>query len=107
MSDEITPMEDDSETLRAKLNAETGRMDWPALARHFARGVVIRVGPELDLIEVAVGLARDDKSALATWLDAGQVAKASTEDAQAWNDGQAVFWAVVVAPWVLVREIVD
>lgn len=97
-------MDDEPEVLRAKLNSETGRMDWPALARHFARGVVIRVGPDLDLVAVATALARDDKAAVEQWLLSGRIAKAGIEDARAWNDGQATFWAVVVAPWVLVQE---
>lgn len=45
--------EHDPELLRAKLNLETGRMDWRALARHFARGVVVKVAAGLDLVEVA------------------------------------------------------
>lgn len=97
-------MEDELEVLRAKLNGETGRMDWPALARHFARGVVIKVGPGLDLVEVAASLARDDKAAVEQWLLSGDIAKAGVEDARTWNDGHATFWAVVVAPWVLVQE---
>jgi len=93
------------ENLRAKLNAETGRMGWNELARFFARGVVIRVAPGLDLVQVAVGIARDDKAALEGWMATGQVGRACTDDAQAWQDRQAVFWAVVTAPWVLVQEI--
>jgi hypothetical protein len=97
--------DDELALLRAKLNGETGRMDWPALARHFARGVVIKVEPGLDLVEVAVSLARDDKAAVEQWLATGGMARAGVEDARTWNDGHATFWAVVVAPWVLVQEI--
>jgi len=97
-------MDDELAVLRAKLNGETGRMDWPALARHFARGAVIKIGPDLDLVEVATALARDDKAAVEQWLSAGRIAKAGIEDARTWNDSQATFWAVVVAPWVLVQE---
>jgi len=100
-------MTDEALPLREKLNLETGRMDWPALARHFARGVVIKVDAGLDLVEVAAALARDDKARVAQWLNQGRIAKAEVADAQAWNDGQASFWAVVVAPWVLVQAIVE
>lgn len=98
-------MPESTEDLRAKLNAETGRMTWNELARFFARGVVIRVSSELDLVEVAARIAGDDKAALQVWTSTGQVARAGTDEAQAWNDRQAVFWAVVTAPWVLVQEI--
>jgi hypothetical protein len=93
----------DAELLRGKLNLETGRLDWPALARHFARGVVIKVAADMDLVAVATAFCRDDKSAVGQWLTEGKIAKADDADAQAWQAGQTTFWAVVVAPWVLVQ----
>ena len=97
-------MNDPLEDLRCKLNGETGKVGWNELARHFARGVVIRVAPGLDLIEVAATMVRDDKPAIEAWLASGQIARAATPDAIDWNVRQPVFWAVVTAPWVLVQE---
>jgi hypothetical protein len=91
--------------LSAKLNAETGKLAWKELERHFARGVVVKVAGDLDLVEVALAMARDDKTTVEDWLAQGRIARASTEDAQAWNAGQSQFWAVVAAPWVLVQEV--
>jgi hypothetical protein len=92
-------------TLRAQLNAETGKITWPELERHFARGVVIRVAGGLDLIEVALRMARDDRPALERWLTEGTVARATPEHAGDWHARDPLLWAVVVAPWVLVQEI--
>ncbi len=91
--------------LRAKLNAETGKIHWPELERHFARGAVIRVTGDLDLVEVAVRMARDDRPAIERWLNEGKMDRASAEDARGWQQRDPLFWAVVVAPWVLVQEI--
>ena len=44
------------------LNAQTGKIAWSELARHFARGVVIRVSSEQDLLEVAESLIQDRAS---------------------------------------------
>jgi hypothetical protein len=96
--------EDDAE-LRARLNGETGKLAWGELQRHFARGVVITVAGELDLVEVAACMARDDADALQRWLASGQVARADAADAAGWQTRDARFWAVVTAPWVLVQEI--
>lgn len=90
--------------LRAKLNSETAKIAWPELERHFARGVVVVVMPGMDLIEVAHTMARDDSAALAAWMQSGQVARAEAEQARDWHARQAVFWAVVVAPWVVIQE---
>mgnify|MGYP000992201820 CR=1 FL=1 len=98
---------DSDELLRAKLNAETGRLAWKELERHFARGAVIKVAPGMDLVAVALAVARDDQAAIAAWLGDGRLGRAGGEDAIAWHGRDAVFWAVVTAPWVLVQEITD
>lgn len=94
----------DTELLRARLNAETGRLRWPELERHFARGMVIRVDAALDLVEVAARFAEDDRGEVERWLTEGTVRRAETADANRWARDDAALWAVVTAPWVLVQE---
>ncbi|WP_303902309.1 DUF2288 domain-containing protein [Thiohalomonas denitrificans] len=91
--------------VRAGLTAETARIRWTELGRHFARGVVIRVDVELDLVEVAACMVRDEKEALEKWLASGRVAHPSEAEAAGWYERSAEFWAVVTAPWVIVQEI--
>ena len=98
-------MTEDEDLLRARLNVETGKLAWKELERHFARGVVVRVAGDLDLVEVALAMARDDKTAVEGWLAQGRIARASAEDGQTWHAEQSRFWAVVAAPWVLVQEV--
>jgi hypothetical protein len=100
-------MNESIEELRCRLNGETGKLGWNELERHFARGVLIRVAPGLDLVEVAAAMVRDDKTAVESWLANGRIARASAEDAVAWNARRPFFWAVVTAPWVLVQEIMQ
>ena len=97
-------MNSSDEALREKLNLETGKITWPELQRHFARGVVLKLEPDLDLVDVAVKFVKDDKTAIEAWLNDGSLAHASDEDAKTWAQTTTVFWAVVVAPWVLVQE---
>lgn len=101
----LPDMNESTEELRCRLNGETGKLGWKELERHFARGVLIKVEPGLDLVEVAAAMVRDDKAAIEAWLAGGRIARASAEDAVAWNARQPSFWAVVTAPWVLVQEI--
>ena len=56
----------DDALLRAKLNGETSRMPWHELQRFFAGGSMIVVDDTLDLVEVALRIARDDKAAVAS-----------------------------------------
>jgi len=93
--------------LRDTLNLETGQLAWRELQRHFARGAVIVVARELDLIDVAVAFTQDDPAQTKTWIASGQIAHASDTDARHWQEHSSVFWSLVVAPWVLVQELDD
>ncbi len=91
--------------LRAKLNLETAQLQWPELERHFARGDVIKVAIGTDLIEAALNMAENNTDQVQAWLTDGRIARAGMNDAEDWHARQPVFWAVVVAPWVLVQEV--
>ena len=95
-----------SDILRAKLNLETAQLAWPELERHFARGDVIKVAPGMDLVEAALQLAENNSATVQAWLAEGRIARAGIADAEDWHARQPMFWAVVVAPWVLVQEVV-
>lgn len=97
-------MEQSDTEMRASFNAQTGRLVWPELERHFARGVVVKVAAGLDLVDVAMHLARDDRAIVEAWLDEGLLSRATSLDAMDWHGRTPEFWAVVVAPWVLVQE---
>lgn len=100
-------MEQNRSEISAMLNAQTGRLAWAELERHFARGVVVKVAAELDLVEVASRLVQDDKAAVEAWLEDGTLSRATSLDAMDWNGRTPEFWAVVVAPWVLVQEALE
>jgi len=87
-----------------EINAQTGVLEWTELAKYFARGVVIKVDPGLDLVEVAHSMSEDNTTQIQQWLTAGSISRASDEDAKNWNRDNQQFWSVVAAPWVLVQE---
>ena len=89
--------------LHDKINRETGRIKWSELERHFASGSVVFVSEELDLIEVALRIAHDDKESIARWMQSGKVARVSDQQAQLWLAADASLWASVVSPFVLVQ----
>ena len=95
-----------SEVLRAKLNLETAQLQWSELERHFARGSVIKVAVGTDLVNAALNIAENNAATVQTWLDSGLIARAEMSDAEDWHARKPMFWAVVVAPWVLVQEVV-
>jgi hypothetical protein len=98
----IDPLKDAE--LHDKINSETARVRWSELERHFAHGAVVWVSPELDLVEVALRIAHDDKAHVARWMGEGRLAKVSDVQAQSWQAADAVLWASVVSPFVLVQQ---
>jgi hypothetical protein len=89
--------------LHDKINRETARIHWSELERHFANGAVIWVSIDLDLVEVALRIAHDDKEHITRWMSEGKVAKVSDAQAQAWQATDALLWASVISPFVLVQ----
>ncbi|MBE7376799.1 DUF2288 domain-containing protein [Pseudomonas lopnurensis] len=97
-------MTDDASTLYAKLLGETAAITWQELQPFFARGALLQVASDFDLVEVACAVAEDDRAKVAAWLTGGQLSKLEVEQAQDWQERDPDLWAVVVAPWVLVQE---
>jgi hypothetical protein len=89
--------------LHDKINRETARVRWSELERHFANGAVVWVSEELDLVDVALRIAHDDKESVTGWMSAGKLAKVSDTQAQDWLAADALLWAAVVSPFVLVQ----
>ena len=89
--------------LHDKINRETARVRWSELERHFAHGSVVYVSEELDLVEVALRVAHDDKDSIARWMREGRLAKVSDVQALSWQATDAQLWASVVSPFVLVQ----
>jgi len=90
--------------LYLKLLAETAKISWTELERFFARGMLLRVARDLDLVTVAVAIAEDDAAQVAQWLSSGLVERTTSDTAADWADRDPELWAVVVSPWVCVQE---
>ncbi len=95
----------DKDTLAKKLHAETARIKWHELQPHFARGVLLVLASELDLIETAVNFAEDCAEQLELALISGEIMQPSNDQARHWYQENTEFWAVVLAPYVLIQAV--
>ena len=98
---ELTPEEEK----RARILGETAKIPWTDLQRFFAGGLAIGVHPELDLVDVAYQMSVDNEPQIKSWMDSGHLAQISDGQAIEWLEANALMWAVVVKPWVLVQPI--
>jgi hypothetical protein len=97
-------MTEQPSTLYAKLLGETASITWKELQPFFAKGALLWVDPELDLVAVAESFALDQKAPIAAWLAAGKVEKLSDSRALALHEGTPDLWAVVISPWILIQN---
>jgi hypothetical protein len=90
--------------LYEKLLGETAKIGWTELERFFARGMLLRVARDLDLVSVAEAIANDDAPQVTQWLSAGLVERVQAETAADFAARDPELWAVVVSPWVCMQE---
>jgi hypothetical protein len=103
MSKENINPEDELD-LRTRLNLECGQISWKEIEILFARGMVMYVAPQLDLIEIAALTAENDTKQMKVWIEQGQVGALTPEQAKDWQSRNPELWSVVVAPWAFVQE---
>lgn len=91
-------------TLYAKLLGETAQIGWQELQPFFARGALLQVTANVDLVAVAEALAENRSEQVAAWLAGGQLQKVEEAHALEYLERDPTLWAVVVAPWVVIQE---
>lgn len=91
--------------LRSEFHSQTAKIPWLDLQPQFARGLVVEVAVGLDLVEVAMQLTLDNTQQFESWLEEGKVVRVADQRAQELFDCDAMLWAVVAPPWVLVQVI--
>lgn len=92
--------------IEQQINLETAQIYWHELQRFFASGNAIAVDPTLDLTHVAAQIVADNAAQIKEWMEAGLVDVVKDAQAQIWYEQNALVWAVVIKPWVLVQPIV-
>ena len=93
------------EILRAQINLETSKIAWKELQRFFAGAKALMVSADLDLVDVAVQMSEDNVEQIRQLAVAGKLAHVPDEQAREWVEADALVWAVVVRPWVLVQPV--
>lgn len=92
--------------IEQKINLETAQIHWHELQRFFASGNAIAVDPTLDLTHVAAQIVADNAAQIKEWMDTGLVDFVKDAQAQIWYEQNALVWAVVIKPWVLLQPII-
>lgn len=100
LDNEIKPL-----TIREKLESEIAPVQWVDLQIPFARGIVLFVDPQLELIDVAESIANDDTTKVKTWMQEAKISHITNEQAQNWYDNNSFLLTAIVKPWVLIQPV--
>lgn len=74
------------------------------LRAHAARGALFVVHEDLDLLEVAVAVARDDAARVTAWIASRQLRRPDKAEYESFSSPAASWWTtVVVQPFVLAQ----
>jgi hypothetical protein len=91
--------------LRSEFHSQTAKISWTDLQPQFARGLVVEVVAGLDLVDVAIQMTLDNTRQFQSWFDEAKVIRVADQRAEELLACDAMLWAVVAPPWVLVQKI--
>ncbi|MDA3903658.1 MAG: DUF2288 domain-containing protein [Desulfuromusa sp.] len=87
---------------------DLAEVSWRELKIHLQRDALIIVAAELDLIEVGVAVADDDKALVEAWIAAGQLGKPTDKQLERWEqEPDNRFQMLIVQPFILIQDVHD
>ena len=97
-------MSNEISDLYAQLLGETAQISWTEVMPQFAKGNVLWVASDQDLVTVAEHIINDDKKQVSALMQQKALHILTDETALDYSQRDPELWAVVIAPWVLVQE---
>ena len=89
-----------------RFKEELAEVCWRDLRTHVQRGTLITLAPEVDPVEVASAIARDDSEKIKTWIANGKLGKPSVEEITAWEKQlDKPFLVLIVQPYILMQAV--
>lgn len=97
-------MSNEISDLYAQLLGATAQISWTEIMPQFAKGMVLWVASDQDLVAVAELIINDDKKQVSALMQQKALHNLTDEQALDFQQRDPELWAVVIAPWVLVQE---
>ena len=91
--------------LKDKLKTEVEEADWDLLRVHYENGAVICVKGNLDILDVAVAIAQDKVQFVKIWLDNGDIARPTEDEASLFEKEsyKKICKFIIVQPYVIIK----
>ncbi len=90
--------------LKTQLEEQLSEIDWQELKPHAQRDVIIVVDTHLDLIEVAMAIAKNETNKVQNWISEQLIQKPTEKQLSNWNGNPSQkFETIIVQPFVLIK----
>ncbi len=89
-----------------ELQQECAPISYKEIEMFFARGMLVLVSNDQDIIKIAQLLQNDDTCALQGLISQEKVIRGHDDHAKKWNRNNTQLMAVTAVPWLLVQEII-
>jgi hypothetical protein len=88
-----------------ELKQECAAINYHEIERFFAKGMLVLVAADLDIIDVALQIQADNTQQLQQLMAQGKVIRVHDEHAIKWHKEKAQLMALTAVPWLLVQEL--
>ncbi len=88
-----------------ELKQECAPIAYKEIEQFFARGMLVLVSEDLDIIDVALVIQADDSQQINEWISQEKVIRVHDDYAVEWSKKETLLMAVTAVPWLLVQEI--
>ena len=90
---------------REELLQECAPIAYKEIENFFARGMLILISEDTDIIDVAMIIQTDNTNLLEKLIKQGQVVRAHDDHAIKWSHENTQLMAITAVPWLLVKEL--
>lgn len=90
-----------------ELEGECAPVFYKEIEKFFAKGMLVLVAKDLDIINVALSIQKDETKQMQKWIDGKQVIRVHDDHAIKWSQSNEPLMAITAVPWVLVQEITE
>lgn len=90
---------------REELLQECAPIAYKEIEQFFARGMLVLVSGDIDIIDVALVIQSDNSNQLEKLIKQEKVIRVHDEHAIEWSQANTQLMAITAVPWLLVQEI--
>jgi hypothetical protein len=101
----LTQMSQKEVSVKEELAKTLDSAEWAWLKPHLERDALILVSSSLDLLQIAVEVAENQRVKIQDYLNAGSLSKPTSVQIESWNQiSDKKFQVIIVRPFVLIQE---